>query len=208
MNGRLRGLIGRTVGLLALAGALVALSVAIDLPRTLASSGPEHGVGHDAAAAHAPVTAEAGFIAGMIPHHQEAVDVAREVAERGERPEVRALARAIVDGQAEEIAQLEAWLAAWYPATPAADDARMMRGLEGLAPSEIDEVFVVDMILHHEMAVAMANEVLALQPPPRPEVAALARDIIRAQTEEIGLLRGWIETWWPAEGAATHDGGH
>ncbi|MBW6456260.1 MAG: DUF305 domain-containing protein [Trueperaceae bacterium] len=202
-------LIGRTVLLLSLATALVAVSVAVDLPRAGATAAVEHGAaGHGAGAAlHAPVTSEAEFIAGMIPHHQEAVDTAREVAERGERPEVRALARDIVAAQADEVAKLEAWLAAWYPEAPPADYAPMMRRLEGLTPPAVDVVFVFDMIMHHEMAIAMAREALALEPPPRAEVAALARDVIAEQGEEIALLRGWVDAWWP-DGAAAHDAGH
>jgi uncharacterized protein (DUF305 family) len=210
VTGVFRDLIGRTVVMLSLATALVALSIAVDLPRTGASAAVGHGTaGHGTGAAlHAPVTSEAGFIAGMIPHHQEAVDVAREVIERGERAEVRALARDIVTAQADEIAQLEAWLATWHPDAPAADYEPMMRRLEGLTPPAVDVVFVFDMILHHEMAIEMAREALALEPPPRAEVAALARDIIDAQGAEIAQLRGWVDAWWPAEGGATHDGGH
>lgn len=197
MTGVFRDLIGRTVLLLSLATALVAVSIAVDLPRTGASAAVGHGdAGHGAGATpHAPVTSEAGFMAGMIPHHQEAVDVAREVAERGERPEVRSLARDIVAAQADEIATLRTWLAAWYPEAPAAPTAPMMRALTGLAPSEVDLVFVGDMIRHHEVAVAMAEEALALDPAPRPEVADLAREIVRVQTEGIATLRGWLEDW-------------
>jgi len=192
-----RDLIGRTVLLLSLATALVAVSIAFDLPRTGASGGPSHGAaGHGGAAApHAPVTSEADFIAGMIPHHQEAVDVAREVVDRGERAEVRALARDIVATQADEIATLRAWLTAWHPDAPPAPYAPMMRALTGLAPSEIDVVFVTDMVRHHEMALAMAEAALALDPAPRPEIAALAREVARVQAEEITTLRGWLEDW-------------
>jgi uncharacterized protein (DUF305 family) len=131
----------------------------------------------------------------MIPHHQEAVDVARVVLERGERAEVRALARDIVATQEDEIAALRGWLAAWYPGAPPAPYDPMMRALTGLMPSEVDLVFVTDMIRHHEMAVAMAEEALALDPAPRPEVAALAREVARVQAEEITTLRGWLEDW-------------
>lgn len=192
-----RDLIGRTVLLLSLATALVALSIAVDLPRTGAAAAVGHGDGgHGAGAApHAPITSEADFLAGMIPHHQEAVDAAREAAERGGRPEVRALARDIATTQADEIATLRAWLAAWHPDAPPAPTAPMMRALTGLAPSEIDVVFVSDMVRHHEMAVAMAEEALALDPAPRPEIAGLAREIVRVQAEEIATLRGWLEDW-------------
>ncbi len=203
MTGVFGDLIGRTVVMLSLATALVALSIAADLPRTGASASAGHGTGgHGAGAAlHAPITSEADFIAGMIPHHQEAVDVAREVVERGERGEVRALAQDIVAVQAGETARLEVWLAAWYPDAPAADYAPMMRRLEGLTPPAVDVVFVFDMILHHEMAIEMARAALALDPPPRDEVAALARGIIDAQGEEVAILRSWVDAWWPADGA-------
>lgn len=214
MTGVLRDLFGRTVALLSLATALVAFSIAIDLPRTGASPDGAHpgevphgGAASADATAHGAVDSEAAFIAGMIPHHQEAVDVAREVLERGERAEVRAFAAAIVATQQDEIDQLAAWLTAWHPLAPAATYAPMMRALVGLTPAEVDLVFVADMIRHHEMAIEMAERVLAADPAPRPEVAVLAHEVVRVQTEEIAALSGWLAAWGlPAP--ADHTGGH
>jgi uncharacterized protein (DUF305 family) len=50
------------------------------------------------------------------------------------------------------------------------------------------------MIHHHEMAVAMAADLLA-HGEARPEVEALARDVVRVQREEIETLRGWLDAW-------------
>jgi len=200
----LRDLIGRTIAMVAIATALVAVAIALDLPRTGGDAG--HGAHGLAGAAHAPITSEAAFLAAMVPHHQEAVDVALEVVTSGERPEVRALAAEIVATQSQEIAQLRAWLDAWYPDEPPAPYEPMMRNLDGLTPPAVDVVFVLDMIHHHEMAVAMAQAALALRPPPRPEVADLAREIVRVQGDEIELLEGWIEAWWPAGADRSHEG--
>lgn len=52
------------------------------------------------------------FARGMIPHHQAAIDMAKIVVASGSDPEIRELAKAIIDAQEREIVQLEAWLAA------------------------------------------------------------------------------------------------
>ena len=51
------------------------------------------------------------FIAGMIAHHQGAVDMAKIVIKYGKDPEVRKLAEEIVAAQEKEIAWMKGWQA-------------------------------------------------------------------------------------------------
>lgn len=53
--------------------------------------------------------------------------------------------------------------------------------------------FVEDMIMHHEAAVMMAEQVLELHP--RAEVKKLAEDIVAAQSKEIEMMKGWLSSW-------------
>lgn len=54
--------------------------------------------------------ADVDFAAGMIPHHQAAIDMAKTVLQYGKDPEIRKLAEAVVSAQEAEIKQLEDWL--------------------------------------------------------------------------------------------------
>ena len=60
-----------------------------------------------------PMTGDADrdFAAGMLPHHQGAVDMAKVELRYGKDPEMLRLARAIVAAQQKEIAQMQAWQA-------------------------------------------------------------------------------------------------
>lgn len=62
--------------------------------------------------------ADVDFIAGMIPHHQGAVEMAKIVLEHGDDPEVRKLAEGIIAAQEAEIAWMTEWLAKNPPKAP------------------------------------------------------------------------------------------
>lgn len=66
----------------------------------------------------------------------------------------------------------------------------------------IDQHFIVQMIPHHEGAIAMAK--IALERSKRPEVLSLANGIIEAQEKENRDMRSWYQSWF---GSAPPAGG-
>lgn len=49
------------------------------------------------------------FINAMIPHHQGAVDMANQAAEKSDRPEIKQLAQDIISSQQQEIERMTQW---------------------------------------------------------------------------------------------------
>ena len=69
-----------------------------------------------------------------------------------------------------------------------------MMGDGSMMGQDIDQHFIVQMIPHHDGAIAMAK--IALERSKRPEMLSLARAIIKAQEGEIADMRGWYQSWY------------
>ncbi len=68
-----------------------------------------------------------------------------------------------------------------------------MSGMSMAVDSE--EAFITGMIPHHQEAVESAQAVL--ETTERPEIRTFAQEVIAVQTEEIALLEGWREQFYP-----------
>jgi len=150
----------------------------------------EHGMMHS-------IDSEYQFLVEMIPHHQEAVDSAGDTEARTARPELRAFAREIISAQSTEIAAMRAWLSDWHPGKSGkAAYKPMMRPTKGLDSERADRAFLEDMIMHHRMAVMMADDLIKGRLTKRPELLKLADDIIRTQNAEIERMETWLAEWY------------
>jgi uncharacterized protein (DUF305 family) len=82
---------------------------------------------------------------------------------------------------------------------PAADTMGGMAGMDhGVVSAEgqpYDAAFIDSMIVHHEGAIVMANQVL--EQAERPEIRELATAIIDAQEAEIAQMKEWRTAWFP-----------
>ena len=128
--------------------------------------------------------ADVAFAQGMIPHHEQAIDMAQMAADRASSAEVKDLAAQIEAAQAPEIEQLSTWLEEWGEEAPSegSDDGGMsgmdhdsgdmggteadmggmmseedMTMLEGSSGADFDRMFLEMMIEHHNGAIEMAQ---------------------------------------------------
>lgn len=138
---------------------------------------------------------EGEYLVEMIAHHDEAVAAAPELS-RSERAELRGLGEAIVTSQTAQIAQMRQWKARWHDDANQAAYQPMMRDLGALTGDELERRFLEDMVMHHRMAVMMSRHLLGSTADLHPEVADLARDIVREQSAEIRQMRRWLADWF------------
>src|SRR5215216_808653 len=182
---------------------LLALAAAL-LLAACNQGGEEQGT---APAEAAPNDADVTFTQNMIPHHQQAIEMAQLVDSHTDRPELRKLADSIQSSQRQEITQLQGWLRSWgKPMTPSEGhgghgDTEMpgmmseadMRRLMAATGTEFDLAFVEMMATHHQGAIAMANT--ERKDGSLPEVTRLAEQIIDTQQGEIQQLQRWKTEW-------------
>ena len=158
-------------------------------------------------------TIDAHFIEQMIPHHEDAITMAKLAQTRATRSEVKELADNIINSQGKEITQMKSWYKDWFGRElPTGDAVMNQHGMMGntsgmhmgmmgnesdlasLESSEdFDRTFVEHMIPHHQMAVMMAS--MLKNGTNRAEMKQLAEEIISAQTQEIDQMRTWLNEW-------------
>ncbi len=144
---------------------------------------------------------DVAFAQGMIPHHAQAVEMAKLASSRAASPEVKTLAAKIEAAQQPEIDAMGGWLSSWGEPTidpggsmghsmhagdgmMSSDDMATMEGMNGAA---FDRMFLEGMIKHHEGAIKMAETEKAkgkFEP-----AKAMATAITTSQQAEIDQMK-------------------
>ncbi|MFB4300254.1 DUF305 domain-containing protein [Actinomadura sp. NTSP31] len=140
------------------------------------------------------------FAQMMIPHHRQAVEMARLAPSRASSAQVEKLAAGIEKAQAPEIQKMTGWLGAWgAPAAmsgmhhdmPGIMSEKDMASLTALKGKAFDRAFLQMMIKHHEGAVAMAKDERASGL--NAGAKDLALRIITSQSAEIAKMRDLLK---------------
>jgi len=117
---------GVLTGILGIEGALHATSALAHAPSMASMSMSKgdtemmatmKGMQQKMAAMHMTGDQDRDFIMMMIPHHRSAMDMAKIELRRGNRTEVKSLAKDIIASQGGEIEKMKGWLKLWYGVT-------------------------------------------------------------------------------------------
>jgi uncharacterized protein (DUF305 family) len=149
--------------------------------------------------ASSEVPFDRAFIDAMVPHHREAIAMAKAAQDRLTQPDLKKIANDIVDSQQREIDQMLEWREQWFgsrslgPVLPEVlgvpeEELGMEHGSadEVARAADVDATFAEMMIAHHEGAIAMAEA--AEERGQHEEVKEVAAAIIEAQEREIGIM--------------------
>ncbi|KFF59875.1 hypothetical protein JF66_08270 [Cryobacterium sp. MLB-32] len=150
--------------------------------------------------------ADVTFAQMMIPHHEQAVEMSDDLlAKDGIDQEIVDLATEIKAAQEPEIAQLNDWLTEWdaednsmsgmqgmgdgSDGMMSADD---MMALQDAAATDAGRLFLEQMTVHHEGAVAMAQ--IEIDDGENTDAQAMAKTIVTTQTAEIAVMAELLAT--------------
>lgn len=158
---------------------------------------------------------DGAFLTSMVPHHEDAVEMAALASKRARRPEIRRLAGEIIDAQNREIQEMTlAHQRIFAEPLPAGG---MVHGDLGLSEEEMgmpmdmrelesarefDRSFIDMMIRHHQAAIRMARA--EIERGDDTGVKRLAAAIVAAQSREIERMNSWRRSWY---GAPSPSGG-
>jgi len=162
------------------------------------------------------VEADVQFMAGMIPHHAQAVLIAGWAPSHGARPDLKILCERIVVAQRDEIAMMQGWLRDRGQKVPEATNTKMrmtMNGMEhdmlmpGMLTDEqlaeldkargetFDRLFLNAMIRHHQGAITMVDQLFASYGAGQDDVIfRFASDVVADQSTEIERMQKMLAT--------------
>ena len=134
------------------------------------------------------------FAQGMIPHHQQAIEISNIALKQSKNSSVRKLASQIIKAQKPEINQMKYWLSAMDAPMEMGHDMGMsgmlsetkIVDLKKLTGNQFDLAFLRAMIEHHQGALEMLP---MLSSSKNSEAKSFAKSTRAAQSGEISYMR-------------------
>ncbi len=135
------------------------------------------------------ITSQEQFLNEMIPHHQEAIDTSELLLKTTSNTDLKIFIVSVIDVQTKEIVAMKTLLKDLYGKDYLESTVYMpmMGDLTVLDGVMQEMAYINGMLVHHQGAITMAQQVLGLADL-KPGIAAMAKNIIEVQTKEITVL--------------------
>jgi uncharacterized protein (DUF305 family) len=187
-------------------GVIASSTLALALVLTGCATSEMSGMNHEGTATPSEAAvdgtfnaADEMFVTEMIPHHEQALEMAEMVlAKDGVDERVIAIAERIKEAQQPEIDLMNSWLEAWGLDMGMGDMEGMdhgsggmmsdedMAALEAASGADASSLFLEQMIMHHTGAIDMAQQ--ELDNGENVDALKLAQNISDSQTAEIAEM--------------------
>jgi len=189
----------------------LAAAAALTIGLTLAgcstnSTGSSDNSSSSTSAASAHNDQDVMFTQGMLPHHQQAIEMSDMLLDKGSDvdADVVTLAEQIKAEQAPEIKTMTGWLKAWGEPTEASSMSGMdhssmsggmmsdsdMDALDKASAADAGKLYLEQMVEHHTSAVDMAKT--EVDKGKNSDAIALAKSIVSSQTEQITQMKDML----------------
>lgn len=141
---------------------------------------------------------DVAFMRELIPIDEEAVEIVNSATLYADHPVLLQWNQRLIDRKTSQVNQMLSVLKQMNIApgrrmvTVVSEPVKQMRSLRGAA---LEKVYIPLMVAHLGRSLELGK--LAATKAGRPEIRSLAETLVKAESQEVVMLRGWMATWYP-----------
>ena len=141
---------------------------------------------------------DVAFMRELIPINEEAVEIVNSATLYADHPVLLQWNQRLIDRKSSQVNQMLSILKDMNTApgrrmvTVVSEPVKQMRSLRGAA---LEKVYIPLMVAHLGRSTELGK--LAMTKSSRPEIRSLAETLVKAESQEMVMLRGWMATWYP-----------
>jgi uncharacterized protein (DUF305 family) len=137
------------------------------------------------------------FMRELIPINEEAVEIVNSATLYGDHPELLQWNQRLIDRKSAQVDLMLSTLKQLNVSpgrrmvTVVSEPVKLMRSLRGAA---LERAYIPLMIAHLDRSLSLGK--LAVTKADRPELRTLADTLVKAESQEIVMLRAWMSKWY------------
>jgi uncharacterized protein (DUF305 family) len=141
---------------------------------------------------------DTAFMRALIPVDEEAVEIALAATLNANHVELLKWNQVLVERKNQQVRRMLGWLKE-AGAAPGKRNVGVftppVKRMRSLRDAALERAYLPAIAAHLEYSARLAA--LAAQKANRPELRAFAAGIVKTETAEAAMLRGWLKKWYP-----------